>query len=187
MDGHNESYRNNSDKVIFSEKNILERVSEIGQQITKDYYDKQEDGIVVVGVLKGAAIFMADLVRNIDLKIELDFIHASSYYDNFESSGKLNLEKDISCDIKDKHVILVEDIIDSGITVGSISKHLSDKKPASITICALLNKNVSTADITVKYCCFDCPDEFIVGYGLDAAQIYRNLPYISSYKMQEKD
>lgn len=167
-------------KVIFSEDDIKNRIAEVGAQITQDYKDKEDEGIIVVSVLKGASLFMADLIREIDLLVEIDFLAASSYYNSTVSSGRLKIEKDISADIAGKHVIIAEDIVDSGLTLEYITKMLKNKGAASVKVCAFLNKHVSKTDIDVSYTCFDCPNEFIVGYGLDYAQMFRNLPYITS-------
>lgn len=174
-------------KIIFSEQQIQDRIKEIGAQITKDYADKQDDGIVIVGVLRGACIFMSDLIRQIDLKVKIDFITASSYYNDSKSCGDPKIDKDITESIVNKHLILVEDIVDTGLTLECLSKLFADKGAASVNICALLDKHKSKADINVGYTCFDCPEEFIVGYGLDYAQEFRNLPYITSLENQIED
>lgn len=169
-------------KVVLSEHDIQSRIKEVGQQITKDYADKENDGIVVISILKGAAIFMTDLVRAIDLNLEIDFMSVSSYGNSTKTKGRAIIEKDISTDILGKHVILAEDVIDSGITMDFVIKHLSNRGAASITVCAFLHKHIEQRDIDVKYQCFDCPKEFIVGYGLDYLQYYRNVPYIFALK-----
>lgn len=167
-------------KTIISEKEIQSRVSEVGRIISNDYKDKQDDGIVVVGVLKGAVLFTADLIRSLDLKIEIDFISASSYNNSLESSGNVKIEKWLSTSAKGKHIIVVEDVVDSGLTLKCITEKLKDEGAASVKICALLDKHLSKSNIEVSYMCFDCPNEFIVGYGLDYKQNYRNIPYITS-------
>lgn len=166
-------------KVIFTEEEIANRVAEIGVQITNDFCDKQEDGIVVMCILKGAATFMCDLCKHIDLKIKTEFMCVSSYADSTQSSGRPQIVKDLDADISGKHIIIAEDIVDSGITLDFLIKHLSARGAKTITIAAFLHKHIAVRDVPVEYICFDCPDEFIVGYGLDYAQYYRNLPYVS--------
>lgn len=175
------------DEVIFSEEQIQSRIKEVGAQITNDFQSKQDDGIVVISILKGAAIFMADLVRAIDLKLQIDFMAASSYYDSTKSSGRLKIDKDINTNIVGKHVIIAEDIVDSGLTLEYITNLLKNKGAASVTVCSFLNKNIFKTDINVKYTCFDCPEKFIVGFGLDYMQTYRNLPYVTSLKKELED
>jgi len=170
-------------KVIYSEKEIASRVAAIGQAITKDYAPVADEGIIVISVLNGAALFMADLVRQIKLPLAMDFMAVSSYGNGTTSSGVVRIIKDLSQDIEGKHVIIAEDIIDSGLTLKYLIKYLSSRKPASIEVAALLRKNTERqADIECRYEGFECPDEFIVGYGLDYAEHYRNLPYIGVLK-----
>ena len=168
------------DKVIFSEQQIKDRIAEVGKQITQDYKDKQEEGIIVVSILKGAAIFMADLARALDLVVSVDFMCISSYEDSLKSSGKLNVKLDTDHDLKGKHVIIAEDIVDTGLTLEYVTKHLKERGAASVAVCAFLNKHVYTTDIDVAYTCFDCPPDFMVGYGLDYKQRFRNIPYVTA-------
>lgn len=175
------------DKVIYSKDEIDARIKEIGKQITHDYFDKQDQGIVVLCILKGAAVFMSDLIRNIDLRLQIDYLSVSSYGMTMKSSGEITLRLDTSLDLSNKHVIIAEDIIDSGLTLEKVCKHIKSKGAASVTVCALLDKNISTCDLDVKYKCFDCPDEFIVGYGIDYAENYRNLPFVSSVVSEQKE
>lgn len=167
-------------EVVFSKEQIEQRIKEVGAQITEDFKDKQDDGIVVVSILKGAAIFMADLVRAIDLKLQIDFIAATSYGNATTSSGRLKIEKDVSGDLNGKHIIIAEDIVDTGLTLEYITKLLKQKGAATVTVCAFLDKKIWKTDINVKYSCFDCPERFIVGFGLDYCQYYRNIPYVSA-------
>lgn len=171
-------------KVLFTEQEIADRVREIGQAITKDYADTRESGgIIVVSVLRGAAIFMADLVRQIDLPVEMDYMAISSYGNGAKSSGVVRILKDLSSEIAGKHVIVAEDILDSGLTLTYLLKNLSSRNPASLAVATLLHKQtLAQAKIDCKYVGFECPDEFIVGYGLDYAERYRNLPYIGVLK-----
>lgn len=165
-------------KVLYSEEDIQQRVKEMGQQITQDYKDADGD-VVVISVLRGAAIYMADLVRSIELPIEMDFMAVSSYGSSHQSSGVVRVIKDLSSDIADKHVIIAEDILDSGLTLNYLIRMLGSRKPKSISVAALLLKEgTQKADIECKYVGFTCPPEFIVGYGLDYDERYRNLPYI---------
>ena len=170
------------ESVMFDEKAIVAKVSELGQQITKDYAGKD---VLVVGILKGAAVFFTDLIRQINLPINIDFIVASSYGDGTETSGKVDIKKDLEKDIAGRHVILVEDIIDSGITMNSLMAILRERKPASVKLCALLSKpSRRQIDVPIDYCGFEVPDEFLVGYGLDYAEKYRNLPVIGVLKRE---
>ena len=174
-------------KIIFSEEQLDKRIKEVAAQIHEDYKDKEKDGIVVVGVLNGAYVFMADLVRYLDLDLEIDFIQASSYQNSTVSSGNVKIEKDLTTILDSKHVIVVEDIIETGNTLNHIKNLFKDRRAKSVKICALLVKDYPVAHELADYMCFDCPNEFIVGYGLDYAQKYRNLPYITSLEKQETD
>ncbi|MCR5176597.1 MAG: hypoxanthine phosphoribosyltransferase [Anaerovibrio sp.] len=173
---------NDLESVMFDEKALAKRVSELGQEISKDYKGKD---VLMVGIMKGAVVFFSDLIRQVNLPLGIDFIIASSYGDGTESSGSVNIKKDLENDIKGKHVILVEDIIDSGITMKHLMEILWKREPASIRLCALLSKE-SRRQVPVKidYCGFDVPDEFLVGYGLDYAEKYRNLPVIGVLKRE---
>ena len=171
------------ERILFTEEEIAQRVGEMGADITRDYADLADDGIIVVSVLRGAAIFMADLVRQIDLPVEMDYMAISSYGSGAKSSGVVRILKDISSDIKGRHVIVAEDILDSGLTLKYLLKDFSSRGPASLAVCTLLRKKTrAQAKIDCKYVGFECPDEFIVGYGLDYAERYRNLPYIGVLK-----
>lgn len=170
------------ESVMFDEKAIAAKVSELGQQIAKDYVGKD---VLVVGILKGAAVFFTDLIRQINQPINIDFIVASSYGDGTETSGKVDIKKDLEKDIAGRHVILVEDIIDSGVTMSSLMAILRERKPASVKLCALLSKpSRRQVPVTIDYCGFEVPDEFLVGYGLDYAEKYRNLPVIGVLKRE---
>ena len=148
----------------------------MGEQITKDY---EGESIVVISVLRGAAIFMADLVREIGLQVEMDYMAISSYGNGAKSSGVVRILKDLTCSIEGRHVLIAEDILDSGLTLRYLCKNLSSRNPASLEVATLLRKDTpNQADIRCKYIGFECPDEFIVGYGLDYAERYRNMPYI---------
>lgn len=168
------------DRVLFTEDEIRNRVKELGARITQDYAGER---IVVVSILRGAAIFMADLVREIKLPLEMDFMAVSSYGNAAKSSGEVRVLKDLTNPIAGKHVIIAEDVLDSGLTLRYLMKELESRNPASLEIAMLLHKNTPCqADIDCKYIGFECPDEFIVGYGLDYAERYRNLPFIGVLK-----
>lgn len=162
--------------VMISKEEIEKKVLELAKQIEKDYEGEE---IVVVGILKGASVFVSDLIRNIDLDVKIDFMSVSSYGNSTESSGTVKILKDLDMDIKDKNVLVVEDIIDSGLTLSNLVKALETRKPKSLKLCTLLDKpKRRTVDIPVDYIGFEIEDKFIVGYGIDWAEKYRNLPYI---------
>lgn len=167
------------ERVLLSKEEIENKVSEIGAQITVDYEGKYP---VFVGILKGCFVFMADLLRHVDVTCTMDFMAVSSY-SGTKTTGAVKINKDLQHDIKGRHVILVEDILDSGITLNYIKNYLSVREPASIKIATLLDKPARRqADIKADYACFDVPDAFVVGYGLDYNEKYRNLPYIGILK-----
>lgn len=164
-------------KILITAEQIQERVRALGAQITADYLPLGD--LLLVGVLKGCAMFMVDLARAIDMPLAMDFIATSSYGKTTESSGVVRMLKDLDTDIAGRHVLIVEDIIDSGLTLAYLRGHLLRRNPASLRICALLNKpERRRADIPIDYLGFDIPNEFVVGYGLDFDEKYRNLPYI---------
>lgn len=168
--------------VMFDEKALAEKAQELGKQLTEEYAGRD---LLVVGILKGSVMFFADLVRNINVPLNIDFMVASSYGDGTESRGKVNIKKDLSVDIKGRHVLLVEDIIDSGITMDALMGELKKREPASIKLCALLSKpSRRKIDVHIDYCGFEVPDEFLVGYGLDYAERYRNMPVIGVLKRE---
>ncbi len=163
-------------KILYSEEQIQSRVAELGVQITRDYAGKCP---LFVGILRGAAIFHADLIRHVDLRLKVDFISVSSYGEATESSGQVQLIKDLESGIQDDDVILVEDIIDTGLTANYLRRNLASRGPASLRLCSLLSKpSRRKVEVEIDYTGFEIPDEFVVGYGLDFAQKYRNLPYI---------
>lgn len=171
-------------RVIFSQEEIADRVADIGAAITRDYADVAgPEGLVVVCVLRGAAMYACDLIRTIHLPLELDFMAVSSYGNGVKSSGVVRILKDLSSNIQGRHVVIAEDILDSGLTLSYLIKNLQSRGPASLAVAALLRKNTPhQADVNCRYVGFECPDEFIVGYGLDYAERYRNLPYIGVLK-----
>jgi hypoxanthine phosphoribosyltransferase len=163
--------------VLLDHDRIQTRVRELGAEITQTYADV--DDLLLVGVLKGSAMFMVDLARTLQRHVALDFIAISSYGHATETSGVVRVLKDLDADIGGRHVMIVEDIIDSGLTLAYLRQSLERRNPASLRICALLNKpSRRQADVVVDFCGFDIPNEFVVGYGLDYAERYRNLPYI---------
>ena len=167
-------------EVLISSGEIEDKVREIGARITEDYEGEKP---LLIGILRGAVVMMSDLMRNIDLQCELDFMDISSYGTGTSSSGVVRILKDLEEDITDRHVLIVEDIIDTGLTLSYLMRSLQARKPASLEICALLSKPSSRrADLDVRYLGFEVPDEFVVGYGLDYAGAYRNLPDICVLK-----
>lgn len=169
--------------VLLSEEQLKSRIAELGAQISHDYRDR--DDVILIGVLKGCTVFMVDLARMIKLPVAIDFIATSSYGSGTHTSGVVRLLKDLDMDIANKHVIIIEDIIDSGLTLQYLHAQLSKRGPASMRICTLLNKPARrdpAVTLTVDYLGYDIPNEFVVGYGLDYAERYRNLPYIGVLK-----
>lgn len=161
---------------MFTEEQIREKVIELGKQIENDYKGEE---VLVVGILKGANVFTCDLIRQIDLDVKIDFMSVSSYGSGTESSGTVRILKDLDTDIKGKNVLIVEDIIDSGRTLSNLVKELQIREPKSLKLCTLLDKpSRRVVDVDVEYVGFEIEDKFIVGYGIDYAEKYRNLPYI---------
>ena len=168
------------ESVIISEEQIDERVRELGAEISRDYAGET---VLLVAVLRGAAIFLADLSRAITVPVELDFMAVSSYGSSTKSSGVVRILKDLDEQIEGRHVIVVEDILDTGLTLKYLLKNLASRKPASLEVVTLLNKEgKQRVPISCKYSGFSVPDEFVVGYGLDFAERYRNLPYVGVLK-----
>ncbi|NLI90028.1 MAG: hypoxanthine phosphoribosyltransferase [Epulopiscium sp.] len=167
-------------ETLISEEEIYQKTKELGARISKDYAGKE---ITVICVLKGGVMFMVDLVKQIKIPLKMDFMVVSSYGDEFKSSGIVKIVKDLDEGITGKHVIIVEDIIDSGRTLNYLIKILKERNPASIEICTLLDKpDQRIADVDVKYVGFTIENHFVLGYGLDYKQLYRNLPYIAINK-----
>ena len=163
-------------RVMLSEEEIKAKVYEIDKKIEKDY---QGEDLLIVGILKGASVFVADLIRNIDLDVNMDFMSVSSYGNSTESSGTVKIIKDLDVDIEGRNVLIVEDIIDSGLTLSNLVAALQTRNPKSLKLCTLLDKpQRRTAKMHVDYVGFVIEDKFIVGYGIDYAEKYRNLPYI---------
>ncbi|MCD7749401.1 MAG: hypoxanthine phosphoribosyltransferase [Oscillospiraceae bacterium] len=172
--------REDLETIFASEEELQARVRALGAQITRDYQGKTP---LFVGVLKGCFIFMADLVRACDVKCTVDFMVVSSYGDGTTSTGAVKIVKDLSENVEGRDIIIVEDILDSGNTLSYLKKYMEARKPASIRIVTLMDKpDRRTADVTADYVGFEIPDAFVVGYGLDYQQQYRNLPYIGVLK-----
>ena len=166
------------DRVLLTARQIQQRVAKLGKQLSEDYKGRQP---ILVGVLRGMVCFMADVMRKISLPVELDFMSISRYAGG--DSGGVRITKDLDMDLSGRHVILVEDIVDTGITLNVLVNHLRSKGPASVEVCALLDKRARRlVDIPVRYVGFEVPDEFLVGYGLDYLEKYRNLPFIGVLK-----
>ena len=172
--------KNDVKEVLYSEEVILSKVKELAERISEDYAGKE---LIVVGVLKGSVVFTSDLIKFISIPCTLDFMAVSSYGNSTETSGVVRILKDLDQDIEGKHVLIVEDIVDTGITLSYLLDYLKARKASSIEIVALLNKEARRkSSISVKYVGFEVPDEFIIGYGIDYAEHYRNLPFIGSLK-----
>ena len=175
-----DAYVDQIEKVLISEEEIQAKLAEMGEKITADYDGRS---ILIVGVLKGAFVVMADLSRHIKLPIEFDFMAVSSYGAATKSSGVVRILKDLDHDLKDRDVLVVEDIVDSGLTLKYLLKNLAARKPASLEVAALLRKEgIQQVPLDVRYVGFDIPNEFVVGYGLDFGERFRNLPYIGTLK-----
>lgn len=169
--------------VLIPEKEVEKRVNEIVEQISKDFNGKT---ITLICILKGGVVFMVDIARKLKQNVEFDFMDISSYGNGLTSSGSIKINKDLETPIENKNVLLVEDIVDSGRTLKFLIEHLKAKKPAMLKICALLDKPERRVfDVPTDYVGFEIPDEFVVGYGLDYAQRYRNLPYIGTLEIKE--
>lgn len=164
------------ERVLLTRDEIHAAVKELGEKITKDYAGKD---LLLVCILKGAVVFYTDLIREIDLPLGLEFMSISSYGASTKSSGVVNIRKDLDVDVTGKHIILVEDIVDSGMTLSFLKKVFATRNAASVSIATLLNKPARRrVELDVEYFCFNIPDAFVVGYGLDYAEKYRNLPDI---------
>lgn len=172
--------RNDILRVLLTEEEIKQKVAELGKELSERFRGQEP---LFIGVLKGSFVFMSDLVRSVDLKCTVDFMAVSSYGKGTVSTGQVKITKDLCTDISGRHVIIVEDILDSGTTLSYLVGYLKNREPASITLVTLLDKpERRKADIKADYSCFVVPDEFVVGYGLDYAEMYRNLPYIGVLK-----
>jgi len=170
-------------EVLFDEQTLAQKVSEIAKQITSDYQKENVEELIIVGILRGSVVFLSDLIRQIQLPVTLDFMAASSYAKGTSSSGVVRINKDMSNSIEGKHVLIVEDIIDSGQTLKCLTEMLQVRQPSSLKLCTLLDKpSRRVVELTPDYCGFEIPDKFVVGYGLDFDEHYRQLPYIGVLK-----
>jgi len=168
------------EQVLIPEADIQAKLAEMGAKITADYRDRS---LLLVGVLKGAFVVMADLARHIELPLQFDFMAVSSYGAATKTSGVVRILKDLDHDLRDRDVLVVEDIVDSGLTLKYLLKNLAGRKPATLEVAALLRKEgIQQVNLDVRYVGFDIPNEFVVGYGLDYAEKYRNLPFIGTLK-----
>jgi hypoxanthine phosphoribosyltransferase len=172
--------RDDIKKILLTEEEIKTRIKELGEEITRDYKDKN---LLVVGILKGAIIFMAELCKNIDLPIMIDFMAVSSYGTSSQSTGEVRIIKDLDFSVEGKDVLIVEDIIDTGLTLSYLSDNLKKRGANSVKIATLLDKpDRRNVEVEIDYLGFSIPDEFVVGYGLDYAENYRNLPFVAALK-----
>jgi len=179
-----EAYENHIEKILISEEEIQEAIQQAGKRIDADYAGKP---LLLVSILKGAFIFLADLSRAVSIPCEIGFMQAQSYFDNTESSGEVEILLDLTQDISKYHVIIIEDIIDTGRTLKLIAEKLKERNPLSLKILTLLDKpERRTVDLKADFSLFTIPDEFVIGYGLDFAEYYRNLPYIGIYHPEQK-
>lgn len=173
-------------EILISAQDVQSRIAEVAKEISHHYHHSNCENLVVIGLLRGSFMFMADLVRLIDLPLEVDFITASSYGSGTESSRDVRILKDLDGDIGGKDVLIVEDIIDTGFTLNKVREILRLREPRSVAICTLLDKpSRREVDVPVEWVGFAIPDEFVVGYGIDYAQRYRNLDYIGKVVMDE--
>lgn len=172
------------ERIVYSEEHIDRRVREMGREMTQHFMSGDTpvgpEGLLVLGLLKGSFIFLADLVRRIDLPLQVDFLVASSYGSGTVSSGEVQLVYDPKASLKGRSVVIVEDIIDSGTTLKRLLPLLAEREPASLDVCTLLHKRLATLEYEARWVGFEAPSEFLVGYGLDHAENFRHLPYIAS-------
>jgi hypoxanthine phosphoribosyltransferase len=168
------------DEVLFTEQEIQDKVRELAKAIDEDYRGQE---LLLVGVLKGAVMVMADLARALETPVSMEFMAVSSYGSATSSSGVVRILKDLDREITDKHVLVVEDIIDSGLTLNWLLRNMRSRGPASVEVCALFRKpEAAKVDVPIRYTGFDIPNEFVVGYGLDYAERYRDLPFVGRLK-----
>jgi hypoxanthine phosphoribosyltransferase len=168
-------------EILVQADELQHRVRQLGAEITRDYAGPPARDLLLIGVLKGAFLFLADLMRHLEVGCEVDFMAVASYGSSTESSGVVRILKDLDAPLEDRHVLIVEDIVDSGLTLQYLLRTLEARGPASLEVCALLTKpSRRTVDLPVRYTGFEIPDKFAIGYGLDYAERYRNLPYVAA-------
>jgi hypoxanthine phosphoribosyltransferase len=171
-----ESLEQGVGEILIDEERLQARIHELGEELSADYAGRE---VLLVGVLKGAVFFMADLMRSLTIPCEIDFMAISSYGASTDSSGVVRILKDLDINIEGRHVLVVEDIVDSGLTLSYLMRNLESREPASLEVCALLTKpSRREIDVPVRYIGFEIPNKFVIGYGLDFAERYRNLPYV---------
>ena len=181
LTGHVPDYEDDIEDVLISEQEIQDTIARLGEQITKDY--EGEDNLMLVGVLKGAFVVMADLSRHIRLPVEFDFMAVSSYGVATKTSGVVRILKDLDHEIEGRNVLLVEDIVDSGLTLSYLLKNLRTRRPKSLEVCALMQKTeVQQVPLDIRYRGFEIPPVFVIGYGLDYGERFRNLPYVATLR-----
>lgn len=174
-------YEGDIASVLITEQEIHNKTVELAKQVADDYPEGDGGDLLLVGVLKGAVMFMTDFARALPIPAQLEFMAVSSYGSSTSSSGVVRILKDLDRDISNRHVLIVEDIVDSGLTLSWLMRNLAARNPASLTVCALLRKpDAVKVEVPVKYVGFDIPNEFVVGYGLDYAERYRDLPFIGT-------
>jgi hypoxanthine phosphoribosyltransferase len=182
VEPHAAAYERDIERVLITESEIQDKLRELGDQITEDYEGRDP---LLIGVLKGAFVVMADLSRYIRLPVEFDFMAVASYGAATQTSGVVRILKDLDHDLEGRDVLLVEDIVDSGLTLNYLLKNLRGRRPASLEVCALLKKiGIQRVNLDIRYCGFEIPPEFVVGYGLDYAERFRNLPYVATLKSE---
>ncbi|HOE57619.1 MAG TPA: hypoxanthine phosphoribosyltransferase [Bacillota bacterium] len=166
--------------IMISEEEIAKKVKELGKQLTEEYSGKE---LLIVGILKGCMLFLSDLVREINLPLTMDFMIVSSYGSTTKSSGVVRIVKDLEREIEGKDVLIVEDIVDTGLTLSYLIENFKTRNPKSVKVCSLLDKpDRRKAQVDIEYIGFKIPDEFVVGYGLDYSELYRNLPFVCVLK-----
>jgi hypoxanthine phosphoribosyltransferase len=168
-------------EVLVSAEQLQQRVAELGEEISRDYRARPPRPLLLIGVLKGAVFFLSDLMRYIDIPVEVDFMAVASYGSATDSSGVVRILKDLDAAIEGRDVLIVEDIVDSGLTLQYLMRNLGSRNPASLEVCALLTKPARRkVDLPTRYVGFEIPDRFVVGYGLDYAERHRNLPFVAA-------
>jgi hypoxanthine phosphoribosyltransferase len=179
---HHDEMVSDISEILFSEEQLQKKIKELGEEISKDYDGKNP---LMIGVLRGVLFFMADLLRAVTIPLEVDFLAVSSYSPESRNQGLVRMEKDLEIPMQGRHVVFIEDVIDTGLTLNYILGNLHTRQPASLEVCVLFNKSTKRLiDIPLKYKGFDLPDQFVVGYGLDFREKYRNLPFVGLLKPQ---